>query len=33
MQQSVDLWELEREKDGKYRRIKPLTKAAAAGVV
>ena len=33
MQQSVDLWELEREKDEKYRRIKPLTKAAAAGVV
>ena len=33
MQQSVDLWELEREKDGTYRRIKPLTKAAAAGVV
>ena len=32
MQQSVDLWDLEREKDETYRRIKPLTKAAAGGV-
>jgi addiction module HigA family antidote len=33
MQQRVDLWELEHEEDGKYRHIKPLTKAAAAGAV
>ena len=33
MQQRVDLWALEHEEDGKYRRIKPLTKLAAAGVV
>jgi antitoxin HigA-1 len=33
MQQMVDLWELEHEEDGKYRHIKPLTKAAAEGTV